>query len=144
MAGAKQDVRVPDWLRRSLYGFAVIVAFLSLFLAFDRGRGEEPPVVRGPVVRVFPEPGSVALRQEAIGVELAFGYDALIEIDAHPIPDDQLDRLTGINRVSFTPGDGKEIETLDEGRHCASVRYFNAGDAPEKASRPYSWCFTAA
>lgn len=131
-------------MRRSLYGVAVIVAFLALFLAFDRGREEEPPVVRGPVLRVFPEPGTVALRQDAIGVDLAFGYDAVIAIDSRTIPADQLDRVSGINRVSFTPGDGKEIEVLDEGRHCASVRYYSAGDQPEDASQPYSWCFTAA
>ena len=131
-------------MRRSVYGVVVIVALLALFLAFDRGREAEPPVVRGPVLRVFPEPGTVALRQDAIGVDLAFGYDAVIKIDARVIPDDQLDRVTGINRVSFTPGEGKEIETLDEGRHCASVRYYNAGDTPEDASQPYSWCFTAA
>lgn len=135
---------VPDWVRRSFYGLAVIVAFFSVFLAFDRGRDEEPPVVRGPVRRVFPEPGAVALRQDAIGVELAFGYDATIEIDSRVIPDDQVDRVSGINRVSFTPGDGKEIERLAAGRHCASVRYFGADSTPEEASRPYSWCFTTA
>ena len=135
---------MPDWVRRSLYGFAVIVAFFSLFLAFDQGREEEPPVVRGPVLRAFPERNSVALRQEAIGVELAFGYDATLQIDSRPIPDDQLDRVSGINRISFTPGEGKEIERLSEGRHCASVRYFGAGAPPDTPSRLYSWCFTAA
>ncbi len=135
---------MPDWVRRSLYGVAVIVAFFALFLAFDRGRDETPPVQRGAVLRVFPEPGTVSLRQDAIGVELAFGYDATLEIDTHAIPDDQLDRVSGINRVSFTPGDGKEIENLTAGRHCAAVRYFGVGQQPEQASRPFSWCFTAA
>jgi hypothetical protein len=135
---------MPDWLRRSLYGPAVVVALFSLFLAFDRGRDEQPPVVRGPVARVFPEPGAVAARQGAIGVDLAFGYDAALEIDGRAIPDDQLDRVVGINQLSFTPGDGKEIERLDGGRHCAAVRYFTAGQQPEDAGPPYSWCFTAA
>ena len=134
---------MPQWLRRSLYGVAVIVACFSLFLAFDRGRDEAPPVVRGPVLRVFPEPGTVALRQDAIGADLAFGYDAAIEVDTRPIPDDQLDHVTGINRLSFTPGEGKEIERLAEGRHCVALRYFTAGQQPEQG-KPYSWCFTAA
>ncbi|HEX7166635.1 MAG TPA: hypothetical protein VF230_06620 [Acidimicrobiales bacterium] len=134
-------------LFRIVSGVALVVAALAMFLAFDRGRDEEPPVRRGAIVRVFPQPNTVALRQDAVGVELAFGYTGSITIDRRVIPDDQLDVVPGINRVSFTPGDGKEIEELDEGRHCATVEYRSASpDATPGAATPrdYTWCFVAA
>ena len=165
---------VRDVLVKAAIGVALAVAAVSMYLAFDTGRDEEPVVRRGAILRVFPEAGTVALRQEAIGVELAFGYRASLRIDRRVIPDDQLDVVAGINRVSFTPGPDKEIEQLDEGRHCVVVEYAmttsattadntpgarsttTASPQPPAASavepvtattgRPesYSWCFTAA
>ena len=129
-------------------GLALVVAAFTLYLAFDRGRTDEPVVRQGAVVRVFPQPDAVALRQDAIGVELAFGYRASLQIDGRPIPDDQLDTVEGINRVSFTPGEGKEIEQLEAGRHCATVRYFAATSATpgagEDDAQPFTWCFRVA
>ena len=123
---------------------ALVVAAVSMYLAFTTGRDETAPDVRrGGVLRVFPQPDTVALRQDAIGADLAFGYRAALTLDRRPIPDDQLDIVEGINRVSFTPGAGKEIEQLDEGRHCATLEYFVA--AEENGDRDtHTWCFTAA
>lgn len=138
---------VPVWVVRAVTGLALVVAAALLYFAFDAGAPPEPPVRRGAVLRVFPEPGAVALRQDAIGVELAFGYNGSLTIDRRPIPDDQLDVVEGINRVSFTPGDGKDIEQLDEGRHCAEITYvaIPTEDATDTTpSAPYSWCFIAA
>lgn len=138
---------VKAWVRRGVVGAAVLVAGVLLFTTFQ---GDQPgdQVVRGAVLDVFPERGTVALRQGAIGVDLAFGYTATLSIDSVSIPDDQLDTLAGINRVSFSPGPGKEIESLAEGRHCATVTY-SATDAAEASARgsnmqPFTWCFTAA
>ena len=131
-------------LIRASLGLALVVAGVSLYLAFDRGNTEQPVVRQGAILRVFPQPDTVAVRQDAIGVELSFGYRATMSIDGRYIPDDQLDIVQGINRVSFTPGTGKEFEQLDEGRHCATVNYFQ-GPAQEPAgARPYTWCFTVA
>ena len=129
-------------IRASLV-LALIVAAGALYLAFTTGRDEEAPVRQGAVLRVFPRPETVALRQDAIGADLAFGYVATITVDARVIPDDQLDIVEGINRVSFTPGPEKEIEQLDEGQHCATISYRESQD-PESAARSYRWCFTAA
>jgi hypothetical protein len=119
------------------------VALVLLVMAFAT-KGEEPTTVRrAGLVRVFPVSGTVALRQEAIGAELEFGYEGRIRIDRIDIPDDQLDVIQGINRVSFTPGEGKEISTLDEGRHCVSVFFWptSSGDA---SPSQHTWCFTSA
>ena len=146
----EQNAVVREWLIRGALIVALLVAAASLYLAFATGREEEPVVRRGAITRVFPKPGAVVLRQEPIGVELAFGYRASILVDGRPIPDDQLDVVQGINRVSFTPGDGKEIEQLDEGRHCASVEFgLSTTTTAENTTvtampETYSWCFSAA
>jgi hypothetical protein len=121
----------------ALAGFILVTAL--------NGKAEEPKQVRiVGLVRVFPEPGTVALRQDSLGAELDFGYDGRLTIDARTIPDDQIDKIPGINRLSFTPGAGKEIESLDEGRHCASVTFWPAASGDSAAGPPREWCFTAA
>lgn len=132
------------WLRPVLVtGLLGLAAFL-LYIGVQAQSEEEPAVRRAGVGRVFPEPGSVALRQDAIGAELDFGYSARLRVDRRDIPDDQIDAIAGINRISFTPGPEKEIESLDEGRHCVSLIYWKSADGEESAGRPYTWCFTSA
>lgn len=130
---------------RSLSVSAALGLAAFLLYAGLQARGEqEPPVRRAGLSEVFPAPGTVALRQAAVGADLAFGYAGRLTIDRRNIPDDQIDHIAGINRISFTPGAGKEIETLDEGRHCASLTYWRTSGGPESAGRPFTWCFTAA
>ena len=120
-----------------------LAAFL-LVLGFQSKTEEPVTVRRAGLVRVFPEPDTVAVRQGAVGAELSFGYDGRLTIDRIDIPDDQLDRISGINRISFTPGAEKEISDLAEGRHCASITFWTTEAGPDSAGRPYTWCFTAA
>lgn len=131
-------------VRRVVTGGLLVVALGILVFAFASSEDEVLPPVRDKAVhRVFPDDGTVAVRQDSIGVELAFGYSGVLQIDQTEIPDDQLARIEGINRLSFTPGDGKEITSLAPGRHCA-VAYFWPSDQSRKDARTYSWCFTAA
>lgn len=132
------------WLRPVLVTLLLGLAAFLLYVGVQAQSEEEPEVRRAGVARVFPEPGVVALRQDAIGAELEFGYAGRLRIDRRDIPDDQIDAIAGINRLSFTPGPEKEIESLDEGRHCVSLFYWKSTDGEESAGRPYTWCFTAA
>ena len=135
---------MKTWLRPLLViGLLGIAAFL-LYVGVDAQAEEEVPVQRAGLTRVFPVAGTVALRQDAIGAELGFEYTGRITVDRRVIPDDQIDRIAGINRISFTPGPGKEIEALDEGRHCVSLLYWKVADGEDSAGRPYTWCFTSA
>lgn len=135
---------MKPWLRPLLVvGLLGVAAFL-LYLGVDAQAEEEEPVRRAGIVRVFPAAGTVALRQDAIGAELGFDYTGRLTIDRRVIPDDQIDTIAGINRLSFTPGPGKEIESLDEGRHCVSLLYWRTADGEDSAGQPLTWCFTAA
>lgn len=135
---------MKTWLRPLAVCALLGVAAFLLYAGFDAQAEEEVPVTRAGVGRVFPPAGTVALRQAAIGAELSFGYAGRLMIDRRNIPDDQIDKIGGINRISFTPGAGKEIETLDEGRHCASLTYWRTAEGAESAGRPVTWCFTSA
>jgi hypothetical protein len=135
---------MKTWLRPLVVCALLGLAAFLLYVGVDAQAEEEVPVRRAGIVRVFPEAGTVALRQDAFGAELDFGYEGRLTIDRRDIPDDQLDVIPGINRLSFAPGAGKEIESLDEGRHCISLTYWRASDGEEGAGRPYTWCFTAA
>ena len=123
-----------------LLGLAAFILYYSL-----QAMAPEPQQVRTRgIVRVFPEPGTPHhLRQDAVGAELDFGWEGRMEIDRRNIPDDQIDKIPGINRLSFTPGPGKEIEALDGGRHCIDFYYWPAATGPESAGPPRSWCFNA-
>jgi hypothetical protein len=141
----KQNARVGKrWVRPVVI---TVLLGVAAFLLYEGARSKtdvKPPVKRTGVSQVFPEPSAVSVRQDAIGADLEFGWTGRLRIDNRDIPDDQVDRLAGINRMSFTPGPGKEIETLDEGRHCVSLVYWKSSETEDQALRPYIWCFTAA
>jgi hypothetical protein len=120
-----------------------LAAFL-LYVGAQSHNEQKPVVRRTGVARVFPEPGVVALRQDAIGAELDFGYTGRIEIDGRTVPDDQVDVIEGINRISFTPGTGKEIVSLDEGQHVVTFVYWRTEEGEERGAQRYAWRFTAA
>ena len=135
---------MKTWLRPLVVCALLGLSAFLLYAAVEAQAEEEPPVTRAGITQVFPEAGSVAVRQDAVGVELGFGYDGRLAIDRRVIPDDQIDRIGGINRISFTPGPGKEFESLDEGRHCVSLTYWRTSEGEASAGRPFTWCFTSA
>ncbi|HEX2850188.1 MAG TPA: hypothetical protein VHN98_06535 [Acidimicrobiales bacterium] len=134
-----------DTLRRVVVVGVLAVAGFAMYLAMTRGRDERPPTRSGAVTRVFPQSDAVALRQDAVGADLAFGYTGELAIDDHPIPLDQLQQVAAGNglRISFTPGNGKEFERLDAGRHCATVSYTTTTPGTSAAGSSYTWCFIA-
>ena len=132
------------WLRPLVVAGLLGVAAFLLYVGVQAQAEETPEVRRAGVTRVFPTPGVVALRQDAIGAELEFGYSGRLQVDGRDIPDDQIDAIAGINRLSFTPGAGKEIETLDEGQHVVTLIFWRTADGDGEDSERYSWRFTAA
>ena len=127
--------------RRIVITLLLSVAVFGFFYAFTRPTDNQQPALRDQAVRhVEPAPGDRVLRQSEVAVDLAAGYAGVLSIDKHRIPEDQLDRIGGLNRVSFTPGEGKDIKTLAPGRHEASVELWDTTirDAPH---RFYTWSF---
>ncbi len=137
-------VGMKRWIRPLVVTSLLLFSGFLLYVAADRQGKPAEPFRQAGINRVFPQPGDVSVRQDAFGAELSFGYSGRLAIDNRPIPDDQTDTIPGINRLSFSPGPGKEIESLDEGRHCVTLTYWQSARGEETAGRPFSWCFTAA
>lgn len=125
--------------RRILISFLLAGAVVGFFYAFTSSVDESQPEPPTAVKLVFPVPNDLQLRQDAIGYELADGYAGALRIDDTEIPDDQLDIISGINRISYAPAPDKETGELEPGRHCAVARYW-PDDEPED-DETFRWCF---
>lgn len=127
--------------RRVVSSVLLAVAFGGLVVAFIM-HDDTPDTLPRPraVGTVSPEPGSLQLRQTEIFVELDPSYAGILAVNGTVIPDDQLDVIEGLNRYSFTPADGKEIDELPPGRTCAVITFdqvVNPGTDPGS----FRWCF---
>jgi hypothetical protein len=128
-------------LRRLVITVLLGVALFGLFYAFTRPTDNQQPALKDTAVRhVEPAPGDRVLRQTVIAIDLLADYTGVLSLDTNRIPEDQLDRIGGLNRISFTPGDGKDIEELSSGRHCATAEFWQT-TVPDAPHRRYTWCF---
>jgi hypothetical protein len=127
--------------RRVVSSILLAAAFAGLYLAFVLHDDSPNPKLRPAAVRtVSPEEGTLQLRQTEIFAELQPNYRGTLRVNGTPIPDDQLDVIDGLNRISFTPAEGREIEELPPGRTCAIVEYEQITD-PNVEPGQYRWCF---
>jgi len=148
--------------RRLLTSLAVavgIVLIVHAFLSGQTGTTTSPLASTDPaVVRQYPQPGELVLRQAAVGIELLPDYTGRLQIQGDGlapvvIPDDQIftgtaDTTAGQegsptprNRVIFQPGKGKEIESFPPGRQCIKATYWKVSEG-DTAARTASWCFS--
>lgn len=129
-------------LRRVVTSVLLAVAGAGLYLAFTlHDDAPSPRLGSGVVKTVSPQPGTIQLRQTEVFAELDASHQASMVINNKPIPDDQLAVIEGLNRVSYTPGPGKEVEALPAGLNCAVVRFRPVPGATGTAGS-YRWCFS--
>ena len=132
----------PLTVRRVVTLVLLAVAGASLYLASALHDDSLTDGARSRVVKtVSPRPGTIQLRQTEILVELDSGYSGELMINGTLIPDDQLSVVQGLNRITYTPRAGREVEVLPAGHNCAQVRFRPAaGSAGQPGS--YRWCFS--
>jgi hypothetical protein len=132
-------------LRRIVISVILAVSVAAFLMAFASGQDPKVPRRIDPAVeRTEPEQGALALRQSRIGVDLVPGYTAQLSIDGVAIPDDQVEKVVGLDEYWYTPGPGTETGQLAPGRHCASVvltKRTSAG-APPEVTPAKAWCFS--
>lgn len=103
------------------------------------------------VVQVYPEAGTSILRQTNVSVILAQGYTLAYETTegmkisvnhatVYPIPQDELQILTGQNQYSFTPAPGRQLTELPAGQICVVVQITRDTNLTDPGT-PFSWCF---
>lgn len=128
-------------VRRLVIALAMVGAVAALFFAL--ALYEESPVLplRPAAIKfISPAPGSFGVRQGTVFYELGDQYTGTLRLDSVAIPEDQLDVIGGLNRISFTPGSGKEIEALEPGAHTATAVFWPRGEGRAEA-RSYTWRF---
>ena len=134
----------PATLRRAVITIVVVGALVLLGVGFSLTRSDKPrpvPVQGGAVERLIPESGDLDLRQARIGVDLAPTYEGALQVDGVEIPDDELQRVPGLNQIFFTPGPGTTTGALAPGRHNATVVYWPVGQTREAAGQRLTWSF---
>ena len=104
-------------LRRIVISLLLVVAIGMFWLAGKNGDNEvKPTVTESAVEALIPQDGSPSvLRQAEIGIDLKDGWTGELTINGRFIPDDQVRHNDPLNQLFFTPGPGKEIETLPAG-----------------------------
>jgi hypothetical protein len=97
------------------------------------------------VDRLVPASGSEVLRQASVGIDVANGYDATLIINGEEIrtAEDGLIKDGGSGLITFTPGEGRPVESLQSERNCVTALVWKTTDG-EQSAVPVSWCFNAA
>jgi len=131
----------------------VAVVAISLLVVFNLGiflfnesdtspQGEKALPVD--VQAVSPEPEQITGLIDTVTVDLADQYSGVLIIDGVEIPEDQLDRVVGIQTISFRPGPDKAIGRFRAGENTVTVLYWDGRlqDRPDK-TYSFGWSFQA-
>jgi len=137
-------------VRRLVITVAVFACIAGLILAAQhtrRGDVEDDATVTGiqgtgnSIVELqAPAPESSVLSQAQILIDLTTNYDATLTVQGVPIPDDQLQKTPATSVIAFTPGAGKALEKLPQGRVCVNANVFRI-DGTVEDPRTVTWCF---
>ena len=92
------------------------------------------------VDQLVPPRGSEILAQEAIGIDLAPGFTAVLSLNGVEIPEDQLNRRNGVNEILYRAADDDAAVALEAGRNCLVAEVWPL-DATRSEARTVSWCF---
>jgi hypothetical protein len=131
-------------LRRVVISVLLAGSLAALVWGLSQTRSAPGPVTYSdPAIRqLFPLPGDHVLRQDRVGVTLATPFTGVLVVNGAEIPEDQLERVAGLNQIFYTPGKGKEVETLFADRNCVTALIWRF-DESRQQSHPFSWCFFA-
>ena len=132
-------------VRKVVISVLLAVAIVGFGYAFSSGRDTADVAINDAAVEhVEPKPGDLSPRQSRIGVDLKPGYSAALALDSTVIPDDQIEKVVGLDQYWYTPGPGTETGVLEPRRYCATATITKdiapAGQLPEV--HDYKWCFT--
>jgi hypothetical protein len=103
-----------------------------------------PKALPADIEAVSPEPNQLTGLIDTVSVDLADRYTGVLVIDGVEIPEDELERVVGIQQVSFRPGPDKAISRFNAGSNQVVVLYWN-GRLQDRPEKPYSygWQFRA-
>jgi hypothetical protein len=124
----------------------LVVANLGIILLNEQDTSQTgPKALPQDIEAVSPLPGELTGLVDTVSVDLADRYTGVLVIDGVEIPEDQLQRVEGIQTVSFRPGPGKEFSQFRAGENTVTVKYWDGRlqDRPANGLYSYSWTFKA-
>jgi hypothetical protein len=136
-----------------ILALVVVLGVVAYQMASD---SSDDPVASSGGTREFVEqlipPGdSQVLQQGTVGIDLVTGWTGELSVDGVPIPSSDLDTgqdaapgdtvSSGLERITFTPGPGKVMETLPLGPVCAQAVVWDRAAGRDNSQRTVSWCF---
>ncbi|MFM7271373.1 MAG: hypothetical protein ACKO2C_07030 [Actinomycetes bacterium] len=121
------------------------IGLIAILSADTETRTQRTP--NGAVTDVSPEPNTIVPPQAAVVVDLRDELSGTIEIcgptkSCTPIPEDQLERVKALGRLTFQPGPGKEIARYQPGTNTVVVHLERQTD-PGVEIDTYQWSFTS-
>jgi hypothetical protein len=149
-----------DW-KLALASLPIAIGLLLIGFGLLRSvSGDEVTKLPSAIEDVAPTPDAVqVLAQTNVVVDLAEGYEGRLVIDGLHFETQRMEDLTanpeagtqvnippgvvfepGNDTLTFTPGEGIEIERFDEGGHTVQVIYWQA-ELGEDTARSYTWVF---
>lgn len=138
--------RLSDLQRRIVIAALLVVAVAGLFLtgraAVTGTSGTED--LPDEVDQLIPGREAEVLRQAQVGIDVADGYDAWLEINGVDIrtAEDGLIKDLGTGLIVYQPAPGLPVEELEPLRNCVVAHVFDRVDG-ESSAQPVSWCFEA-
>ena len=143
---------------------AIAVGLVLVGYALVRSvSGDEAADLPEAIESVTPVPSAIQVPQQSqVVVDLEAGFEGRLIVDDVALATVRLDELGSIDvqpgeqidvppgaifepgnaTLTFTPGEGAEIERFAPGDHTATVIYWRAIEGPERA-RSYTWSFAA-
>lgn len=136
---------MSDTVRRLLFSAVaaacLVGVYVSMTMVSSASHKPQQALPRG-VVQVYPPPGDIDLRQTAIGVYLASGYQGVLFVDGREVPDDDLHRVAATGQIQLQPQPDSDFrnDRLGPGQHRATVLYWPPNSSRSDA-HSYSWSF---
>ena len=139
-------------LRRVLIAVTLgVVVVLAIYVNNNAVTGDQETSQSKPsyIEQLVPASGAEVPVQSQVGLDLATGYDAYLDINGTEIDnvvsdptEDGLQKTLTVGRVDYTPMEGHRIEKLLSGENCVTAFVWKQEDGRETA-KPTRWCFTA-
>lgn len=120
-----------------------LVAVNLLIVAGSVSNRDDGPKLPKAIQSVIPAPGTLIRLQDDVGADLDDLYIGRLQINGIDIPDDQTVIVRPLGKVTFRPGEGKEIERLAEGRNSATIFFVPQDETRGEPERSYTWEFLA-
>jgi hypothetical protein len=139
--------RLGDVPRRIIITVLVVGALVGIFFTGRMaitGSNEASGSLPDAVDRLIPESGSEVLRQSQVGIDVADGYDAYLQVNGVEIrtSEDGLIKDLGTGQILFQPGPDRPVEELNPNQNCIVAFVYDQLEGPTTA-QPVSWCFQA-